>query len=103
MEGRIPLGRTGVPEDLVGPAVFLGSELSGYVVSKYQTSRQGDGSRGTVLTRTDRLVRNCWLMAGCSSICSKDMVGYYICEVQNRVDNMHALICFKTSVMFHSY
>lgn len=31
MEGRIPLGRTGVPEDLVGPAVFLGSELSGYV------------------------------------------------------------------------
>ncbi|CAA9967153.1 short-chain dehydrogenase/reductase sdr [Pyrenophora teres f. maculata] len=31
MEGRIPLGRTGVPEDLVGPAVFLGSALSGYV------------------------------------------------------------------------
>ena len=33
MEGRIPLGRTGVPQDLVGPAVFLGSELSGYMVS----------------------------------------------------------------------
>lgn len=32
-EGRIPLGRTGEPGDLVGPAVFLGSELSGYVVS----------------------------------------------------------------------
>lgn len=32
MEGRIPLGRTGVTEDLVGPAVFLASdELSGYV------------------------------------------------------------------------
>jgi L-rhamnose 1-dehydrogenase len=31
MEGRIPLGRTGVPEDLAGPAVFLGSDLSGYV------------------------------------------------------------------------
>ncbi|TID26618.1 NAD(P)-binding protein [Venturia nashicola] len=30
-EGRIPLGRTGDPGDLVGPAVFLGSELSGYV------------------------------------------------------------------------
>jgi L-rhamnose 1-dehydrogenase len=33
MEGRIPLGRTGVPKDLAGPAVFLASELSGYVVS----------------------------------------------------------------------
>lgn len=31
MEGRIPLGRTGVPKDLAGPAVFLASELSGYV------------------------------------------------------------------------
>ncbi|KAH7394430.1 short-chain dehydrogenase/reductase-like protein SDR [Pyrenochaeta sp. MPI-SDFR-AT-0127] len=31
MEGRIPLGRTGVPSDLAGPAVFLGSDLSGYV------------------------------------------------------------------------
>jgi L-rhamnose 1-dehydrogenase len=33
MERRIPLGRTGVPKDLAGPAVFLASELSGYVVS----------------------------------------------------------------------
>jgi L-rhamnose 1-dehydrogenase len=33
MEGRIPLGRTGVPEDVAGPAVFLASELSAYVVS----------------------------------------------------------------------
>jgi L-rhamnose 1-dehydrogenase len=32
MEGRIPLGRTGVPSDLAGPAVFLAcDELSGYV------------------------------------------------------------------------
>lgn len=32
MEGRIPLGRTGVTKDMAGPAVFLASdELSGYV------------------------------------------------------------------------
>lgn len=32
MEGRIPLGRTGIPRDLAGPAVFLAcDELSGYV------------------------------------------------------------------------
>ena len=32
MEGRIPLGRTGKPRDLAGPAVFLAcEELSGYV------------------------------------------------------------------------
>ncbi|KAG9246760.1 glucose 1-dehydrogenase [Calycina marina] len=32
METRIPLGRTGVPPDLAGPAVFLAcDELSGYV------------------------------------------------------------------------
>ncbi|KAK4994584.1 L-rhamnose-1-dehydrogenase [Elasticomyces elasticus] len=31
MEGRIPLGRLGAPEDLVGPAVFLASDLSKYV------------------------------------------------------------------------
>jgi len=32
MESRIPLGRTGVPEDLAGPAVFLASDLAKYVV-----------------------------------------------------------------------
>lgn len=32
-EGRIPLGRTGVPEDMVGPAVLLAGDLSRYVVS----------------------------------------------------------------------
>ncbi|KAK3196346.1 hypothetical protein K4F52_000728 [Lecanicillium sp. MT-2017a] len=32
MEGRIPLGRTGEPADMAGPAVFLAcDELSGYV------------------------------------------------------------------------
>lgn len=32
MEGRIPLGRTGMPADMAGPAVFLAcEELSGYV------------------------------------------------------------------------
>ncbi|KAI1809842.1 3-oxoacyl-reductase [Poronia punctata] len=32
MESRIPLGRTGVPPDLAGPAVFLAcEELSGYI------------------------------------------------------------------------
>lgn len=33
MEGRIPLGRTGEPPDLAGPAVFLASDLANYVVS----------------------------------------------------------------------
>jgi L-rhamnose 1-dehydrogenase len=33
MEGRIPLGRLGQTKDLVGPAVFLASEASSYVVS----------------------------------------------------------------------
>lgn len=31
MEGRIPLGRLGQPQDLAGPAVFLASDLSSYV------------------------------------------------------------------------
>jgi L-rhamnose 1-dehydrogenase len=33
MEGRIPLGRLGEPADLAGPAVFLASDMSKYVVS----------------------------------------------------------------------
>ena len=35
-EGRIPLGRTGVPEDMVGPAVFLAGDLSRYVVNMFR-------------------------------------------------------------------
>lgn len=31
MEGRIPLGRLGQPEDMVGPTVFLASDLADYV------------------------------------------------------------------------
>ena len=31
MEGRIPLGRLGQPEDLAGPVVFLASDLATYV------------------------------------------------------------------------
>ncbi len=31
MEQRIPLGRLGVPDDLVGPIVFLGSDMAAYV------------------------------------------------------------------------
>ena len=31
MEGRIPAGRTGMPKDMAGPAVWLGGELSAYV------------------------------------------------------------------------
>ncbi len=30
MEGRIPLGSLGQPEDLVGPTVFIASDLSQY-------------------------------------------------------------------------
>ena len=31
MEGRVPLGRLGVPEDMAGPAVFLSSDMARYV------------------------------------------------------------------------
>lgn len=31
MEGRIPLGRLGQTKDMAGPAIFLASELSGYM------------------------------------------------------------------------
>lgn len=31
MEGRIPLGRLGTPDDLVGPVAFLASDLAAYV------------------------------------------------------------------------
>jgi L-rhamnose 1-dehydrogenase len=67
MEGRIPLGRTGVPKDLAGPAIFLGSEeLSGYVVSVFCICV----GVLVVLTMCPRLVRSCWSTAGCLLICS---------------------------------
>jgi len=28
---RIPLGRIGAPEDIAGPAVFLASDMAGYI------------------------------------------------------------------------
>lgn len=31
MEGRVPLGRLGVPEDLAGPVIFLASNMARYV------------------------------------------------------------------------
>ena len=31
MAGRVPLGRLGMPEDMVGPAVFLASDMANYV------------------------------------------------------------------------
>ena len=54
MEGRIPLGRLGRPGDLAGPAVFLASDLSGYVVCLILLSAL------TLLT-IRRLAPNCWL------------------------------------------
>jgi NAD(P)-dependent dehydrogenase (short-subunit alcohol dehydrogenase family) len=57
MEGRIPLGRTGEPEDLAGPAVFLASDMAKYVVSFVRFC----SLRRVLLMRLDRLVRNCLL------------------------------------------
>ena len=31
MEKRVPLGRLGQPEDLIGPVVFLASDMAEYV------------------------------------------------------------------------
>ena len=31
MEGRIPLGRLGEPDDLAGPILFFASDLANYV------------------------------------------------------------------------
>ncbi|KAL8713221.1 MAG: hypothetical protein Q9220_002742 [cf. Caloplaca sp. 1 TL-2023] len=40
VEGRIPLGRTGVTEDMIGPAVFLASDMSQYMVSGFGSIRK---------------------------------------------------------------
>ena len=63
MEGRIPLGRTGLPEDMVGPAVFLAGDLSRYVVSWIR-----EGSCVTRLADDDRLEHSCLLTVAFSSI-----------------------------------
>jgi 3-oxoacyl-[acyl-carrier protein] reductase len=42
---RTPLGRTGQPEDVVGPAIFLASDLAGYVTG---TIIMADGGYRTV-------------------------------------------------------
>jgi L-rhamnose 1-dehydrogenase len=56
MEKRIPLGRTGEPADMAGPAVFLGCEgLSGYVVSVIL--QIGWSVNADMETRP---VRSCW-------------------------------------------
>jgi len=67
MEGRIPLGRTGEPEDLIGPAVFLASEMARYVVSFLTKSF----CRVVLLMKTGRLERSCLLMGVCLSIYSR--------------------------------
>lgn len=56
MEGRIPLGRTGVPEDIGGPAVFLASDLSRYMVGVVLLLLVRFGLLIAVL---GRLVRSC--------------------------------------------
>lgn len=58
MEGRIPLGRIGVTGDMVGPAVFLASDMSRYVVGK-AWNRRG------CLADLSRLEHNYSLMEGC--------------------------------------
>ena len=62
MEGRIPLGRTGVPEDVVGPAVFLAGDLSRYVVGSSKLLL----FRGCISNRKNRRELSCLLMEGCS-------------------------------------
>lgn len=61
MEGRIPLGRTGVTDDMVGPAVFLASDMSRYVVRII-------GILDGILLTLGRLEHNYWWMEACSSI-----------------------------------
>lgn len=89
-EGRIPLGRTGVPRDLAGPAVFLGSDLSEYVVSIVPPAGGRDGG-GDLLTCFCRLERSCLLMGGCLLICSRS--GY-------RIESRYCLRAVSCSVSF---
>ena len=63
MEGRIPLGRTGEPDDMVGPAVFLASELSGYMVRRITEFV-------AILLNVHRLARRYLWMAASLSTCN---------------------------------
>ena len=42
IEGRTPLGRIGDVKDMAGPAVFLGSDLAGFVVGLFLTFSRFD-------------------------------------------------------------
>ncbi|KAK7550506.1 hypothetical protein IWX91DRAFT_350396 [Phyllosticta citricarpa] len=68
-EGRIPLGRTGEPADLAGPAVFFASDLSRYVVS-LRSILVPRGHCGR-LTAGYRMEHNSWSTEGYLSTCSK--------------------------------
>lgn len=77
MEGRVPLGRLGRPEDLAGPAVFLAcGKLSGYVVSSFSLILSEYGLWMGCLTEYRQGHRSSW-MEGCSSTCS-DFISVYI-------------------------
>ena len=51
---RTPLGRTGQPKDVVGPAIFLASDLAAYVTG---TIIMADGGNRTVWNRAARAIR----------------------------------------------
>lgn len=63
MEGRIPLGRTGTTGDMAGPAVFLASDMSRYVVSQ---SCRLDLCRDADADLFGRVVPSCSSTAACS-------------------------------------
>lgn len=67
---RIPLGRVADPEDHAGPAVFLASDMSQYVVSL----RRASEVRPIPELMFRRLVHNYLLMAGCMSVCSDSCI-----------------------------
>lgn len=68
-EGRIPLGRTGEPRDLAGPAIFLASDLAEYVVSIF--TRRGVGEASLLIWC--RLGRSCLLMGDCLLIYNRGL------------------------------
>src|SRR3546814_16554271 len=70
MEQRIPLGRLGEPDDLVGPTVFLASDLARYVTG---ASMLVDGGMFLNLQRRKpppRWTIGRWRSGGCRTSCS---------------------------------